>query len=67
MLNADKTARFETIGELKELLKDVPDNTKVAIIGVDDCFFHIEEDNSVICLDTEDLTDGFSLKYFTED
>lgn len=56
MLNPDRTAHFETIGELKELLKDVPDNSKVAITGEDNCFFHIEEDNSVVCLDTEDLT-----------
>lgn len=57
MYDVKRTARFETIGELKKLLSDVPDSTKVAITGDDNCFFHIEEDNSVVCLDTEDLTE----------
>ena len=51
MYNINKRKKFNTVGDLKELLKDIPSETKIVICGDDYCWFHIEEDESVICLD----------------
>ena len=59
MYNIKKRKQFKTVGDLKELLKDVPDETQVVVTGDDYCWFHIEEDESVICLDTEELDDAY--------
>lgn len=59
MYNIKKRKQFKTVGDLKELLKDVPDETQVVVTGDDYCWFHIEEDESVICLDTEELDDVY--------
>ena len=53
-----KRKQFETVGDLKELFKDVPDETPVYIIGTDG-WFHIEEDKSAVCLDCEELADCY--------
>lgn len=55
MYNIEKRSRFETVGELKKLLKDIENDTKIVVCGDDYCWFHIENDGSVICLDNEDL------------
>lgn len=62
MYNIEKRTSFSTVGELKKLLENLSDETQVFITGDSACWFHIEEDESVICLDTEDLEDC----YFTE-
>ena len=55
MYNAEKRKQFTTAGELKELLKDIPDETKVLVCCEDYCWFHIEKNGSVINIDNEDL------------
>jgi hypothetical protein len=62
MYNINKRVSFETAGDLKELLAEVPDETKIVICGDDNCWFHIEEDKSVVCLDMEDLDDCYEGK-----
>lgn len=59
MYNINKRKQFETVGNLKKLLAEVPNETKVVICGDDYCWFHIEEDESVVCLDMEDLDDCY--------
>lgn len=59
MYNINKRKQFNTVGELKELLKDIPSETKIVITGDDYCWFHIEGDESVVCLDCEDLDDCY--------
>ena len=59
MYNIDKRKQFENVGDLKKLLASVPDDTKIVICGDDYCWFHVEEDESVVCLDMEDLDDGY--------
>ena len=59
MYNIEKRKQFKTVGDLKELLKDIPDETQIVITGDDYCWFHIEEDESVICLDVEELDDVY--------
>ena len=59
MYNINKRKQFNTVGDLKKLLAGIPDETKIVICGDDYCWFHIEEDESVICLDCEDLDDCY--------
>lgn len=58
MYDINRRAQFETVADLKRLLAEVPDETKVYITGANG-WFHIEEDESVICLDCEDLEDCY--------
>ena len=59
MYNINKRKQFNTVGDLKKLLDEVSDDTKMVICGDDYCWFHIEEDKSVVCLDMEDLEDCY--------
>ena len=63
MYNINKRKQFSTVGDLKKLLADISDDTRICVIGDDCCWFHIKEDESVICLDCEDLDD----LYFEEE
>lgn len=58
MYNINKRAEFKTVGDLKRLLTDIPNETKIYITGANG-WFHIEEDETVICLDTEDLEEYY--------
>lgn len=59
MYDITKKKQFKTVGDLKALLKDIPDETQIVVTGDDYCWFHIEEDGSVICLDVEELDDAY--------
>lgn len=59
MYNINRRKKFSTVADLKKLLSTVPDEAKVVICGDDYCWFHIEEDESVICLDMEDLDECY--------
>ena len=66
MYDITKRKQFSTVGDLKELLKNIPDETQVVVTGDDYCWFHIEQDGSVICLDVEELDDAYDYtKYET--
>lgn len=65
MYDITKRKQFETVGDLKELLKDIPNETQIVVTGDDYCWFHIERDGSVICLDVEDLDDTYEEEYGT--
>lgn len=54
-----------TVGELKQHLEGLPDDTLVYICGDNEVFLHFEENNSEINLDTEDLDE--SEAYMTEE
>ena len=62
MYNIDKRKQFATVGELKQLLANVSDDVKIVICGDDYCWFHIEEDESVICLDYDELDDAYEIE-----
>ena len=62
MYNINKRKQFETVGDLKKLLEELPNETKVVICGDDYCWFHIEEDGSVVCLDCEELDDCYEIE-----
>ena len=59
MFDINKRKKFSTVGELKELLSGVPDDTKVEILCDKYCWFHMEEDGSVVNLDYEDLDESY--------
>lgn len=59
MYDITKRKQFKTVGDLKRLLENVSDETQVVITGDDYCWFHIEEDESVVCLDVEELDDVY--------
>ena len=59
MYNIDKRKRFTTVGELVELLKNVPQDSKIYICGDNNAWFHIEKDQSIINLDNEDLDNTY--------
>ena len=59
MYDITRRKQFDTVGDLKELLKNVSDDTKIVVTGDDYCWFHIEEDNTVVCLDVEELDDAY--------
>ena len=59
MYDITKRKQFDNVGELKELLKNIPDDTKVVVTGDDYCWFHVEKDESVVCFDVEDLEDCY--------
>lgn len=62
MYNINKRKQFNTVGDLKKLLSTLSDDTKVAICGDSYCWFHIEEDETIICLDCEDLDDCYDIE-----
>ena len=63
MYNINKRKQFDTVGDLKKLLSEVSDDTKIVICGDDYCWFHIEKDESVICLDCEELDDAYDVDW----
>ena len=62
MYNINKRKQFETVGDLKKLLAEVSDEVQIVITGDSYCWFHIEEDESVVCLDCEDLEDCYEIE-----
>ena len=62
MYDITKRKQFSTVGDLKALLKDIPNKTQIVVTGDDYCWFHIEKDGSVICLDVEELDDAYEGK-----
>ena len=57
MYDIRKRRGFQTVGELRAMLNQLPAHTRVSICGDLNCFFHEEQDGSLICLDCEDLND----------
>lgn len=67
MYDITKRKQFKTVGDLKVLLKNIPDETQIVVTGDDYCWFHIEQDGSIICLDVEELDDAYEGKDFNPD
>lgn len=57
MFDITKRKQFKTVGELKELLKDISDDAQTLVGGDEYCWLHFEKDGSVISFDNEDLDD----------
>ena len=60
MYNLKKRAYFTTLGELRMLLKDYPDETPVYNCGCEDSWLHIDAEGKFISLDNESLFSDYS-------
>ena len=61
MYDISRRTKFVTLGDLRALTANLPDDTKIYAGGADP-WFHIEKDNSCICIDDESL-----YQYYEED
>ena len=54
-----KLLKSPTVNMLMSELSKLPKDSFVSICGADDMYIHISKDDSIICLDTEDLDDDY--------
>lgn len=61
MYDISRRKKFKTVGELKEILETISNETEIMICGdsYSYCWFHVEKDNTFVCLDIEDLDDFY--------
>jgi len=59
MFDIKRRKSFSTVAELTRLLENAPEDAIITIGGDTCCYFHIEKDESVICLDTDPLEDSY--------
>ena len=55
MYDLKKRAYFTTLGELRMLLKDYPDETPIYNCGCEDSWLHIDAEGEFVSLDNESL------------
>ena len=60
MFDIRKRKAFQTVGELRTLLNALPADTRISICGDINCFYHEEQDGSLICFDCEDLRNQYN-------
>lgn len=60
MFNPKKRQMFSTVGELVEILKELPAETPITICGDNYCYYHEELDGSAVCLDCEDMEESYA-------
>lgn len=63
MYDLNKRSYFTTLGELRALLADLPDDTEVCTGGVLGSYLHFEKDKDLISFDDEDLDSDYSDEY----
>ena len=66
MYDLNKCSYFTTVGELRMLLKDIPDNAEVFAVGPD-AYLHVEDDNSSITFDYDDIWEVYDEQYPLEE
>ena len=59
MYDISQRKQFATVGELREMLKQISDNAQIYICGTSG-WYHATKDKDVICLDNEDLDDVYT-------
>jgi len=67
MYDLNKRSYFTTLGELRALLADLPNDTKVCTGGVLGSYLHFTTDNSLVSFDDEDLGEDYAEDYPIED
>lgn len=55
MLDIKKRKQFKTIGELKKLIKNLPDDMDVRVCGMENPYFHMDAENNYIDINVTDL------------
>lgn len=59
MYDLNKRSYFTTLGELRALLADLPDDTEISGSGAIGAWMHIAKDERVVCIDPEPLFDCY--------
>lgn len=67
MYNLKKRAYFTDLGELRMLLADMPDDTKVCTGGVLGSYLHFSKEKELVSFDDEDLGNHGCYEEFMED
>ena len=55
MYDLNKRSYFTTLGELRFLLADYPDDTRIYTCGADDAYLHIDDSGKFVSIDYDDL------------
>jgi len=63
MYDLNKRSYFTTLGELRMLLADLPNETEVCTGGVLGSYLHFDKDKDLISFDDEDLGPDYDLDY----
>lgn len=65
MYDLKKRSYFTTLGELRQLLADYPDDTPIYACGASGCYLHIDDEGSHVSIDYDALDseydEGFSV------
>ena len=60
MYDLNKRSYFTTLGELRMLLADLPNETEVCTGGVLGSYLHFEQDGRLVSFDDDDLSTDYS-------
>ena len=67
MFDLNKRSYFTTLGELRMLLADLPDETEVCVGGCLGAYIHFADDKPLVSFDDEELNYAYPPRYFDED
>lgn len=67
MYDLNKRSYVTTLGELRQLLADYPDDTRFYACGATDCYLHIEEDGSFVSIDYDGLDSDYDAELHVDD
>ena len=67
MFDLNKRSYFTTLGELRMLLADLPDDTEVSGAGAFGAWLHFDKEKALICIDPESLYANYDEEYGDEE
>jgi len=67
MYDLNKRSYFDTLGELRTLLADLPDDTEVSGAGAFGAWLHFDKERNFICIDPETLYADYEEEYEGEE
>ncbi len=67
MYDLNKRSYFTTLGELRMLLADLPDDTEVSGAGAFGAWLHFDKEKALICIDPESLYADYAEEYGDEE
>ena len=59
MYDLNKRSYFTTLGELRMLLADLPDDTRIYACGDEDCFLHVDGEGKIVSIDYDALDSDY--------
>ena len=66
MYDLKKRAYISTLGELRELLAELPDDTEISGAGAFGAWLHFDNEKNFVCIDPESLGESVE-EYYTDD